>query len=947
MSSVTTMARIPAATYRLQFNQDFTFRHAQELTGYLEDLGISHVYASPILEAAPRSTHGYDVCCFERCSPALGGETAFNYLTESLARAGMGMLLDIVPNHMGNDLSNAWWRNVLELGPSSPYASWFDIDWTASVADAGPAVLLPILEERYAQVLHSGKLQLGFSHEEGLFLAYHEKHFPLAPQSCPLALGEMYPELAGPDLVGRLPEPGGQEGYSQDQIAAFQEFKTRLASLVRGRLQTRFELQLCAVNGIAGQPGTFDILDQIIRLQHYRLAFWRIGPEEINYRRFFDITSLVSLRMELPEVFEATHRFVLSLLRSHKIHGLRIDHPDGLLDPKQYFQRLQSAVGPHQENSPNGQSLYLVAEKILCGDEDLRADWPVAGTTGYDFLNRVNGLFVDSAKRERVDALYREFTGCESDLESLVYECKRLILSRSFISEHRALARRAKQLAIRSRYGRDFTRSELDAGLAALLAAFPVYRTYLGSSSPPSTLAQDSILIQEAVVLAAQHEPSLKPVLDYLGDLLLLQPSKESSPAEPAAGREFVLRFQQLTGPLMAKGLEDTAFYRFNRLVSLNEVGGDPGRFGCTVDQLHAWLQARARQWPHALSATATHDTKRGEDLRARINVLSELPEEWSEAVQSWARLNVEFKADLAGRPVPDPNDEYLLYQTLVGAWPFDMDEPAKLAAFRDRIAQYLLKAVKESKSRTSWVAPNCDYEQGLTSFITQILRPGFNPFLDAFQPFQQRVAFFGLFNSLSQLLIKLTAPGVPDVYQGTEFWDLSLVDPDNRRPVDFEPRRRLLVQWQNSGDALDLRSLAGALLRNPANGHVKMFLTWRVLQSRQTHRKVFELGGYLPVPAQGTGRENVCAYLRSMADDALLVVAPRLIAGLTQGVERAPLGALWAETTLEMPTTLPAERFRNLLTGEVLVVPSDRRLRVETVLSEFPVALLETFNGH
>ncbi len=961
--------RVPGATYRLQLNRRFGFAQAREIAQYLRDLGISDCYASPVFKAGPQSTHGYDVCGFDQVSSHLGNREEFKQWCTHLRQVGLGLLVDMVPNHMGADLANAWWFDVLEKGPESAYAGWLDINWQPLEPNLQGRVLLPVLEDCYAKILEAGKLKLVFE-DGGFAVAYYDRRFPLCASSYVDILScldsvEKIPQLARnlkallksiSLALCRHPHADVQLGKIKRQLALWagqsEPFRQSLAS----RLQR--------LNGTAGQPASFDALDGILRRQHYRLAFWRVGSEQINYRRFFDVTELVSVRMELPEVFQATHAMLFALLKQGWVTGLRIDHPDGLWNPKEYLDRLQTAPGA---------PLYIVAEKILNGDELLPPDWPVAGTTGYDFLSRLNGVFVARANALAFDALYREFTGCDSDLASLIYQSKSNILQKSLISELDALADCLKRIASATRYGQDFTLSQLKSAVQGLVAGFPVYRTYITEHTRDISPVEAEY-VKRAVAIAKKRSPDLEEaVFDFIGSLLLLELPRDltgstnpgdapirdpEKPRDPdCAGlpsltaqskcRQFVMKFQQLTGPVMAKGLEDTAFYNFNRLLSLNEVGGDPDAFGYDVDSFHQHNLIKAQRWPHSLLATATHDTKRGEDARARINVLSEMPFEWRAAVTRWNRMNAPQKPSVRGQPAPDANDEYMLYQTLVGAWTADAQTAAGMKSFRDRVRAYMLKAIREAKRHTAWAEPDRAYEEATTQFVDAVLsdvEP--NLFLDDFRPFQESIAFFGQFNSLSQVLLKMTSPGVPDFYQGTELWDFNLVDPDNRRPVDYSLRRALLNELKERArqDAGDLAFLHH-LLDEWQTGEIKLFLIWRTLQFRRQHRELFDHGSYVPLRAAGAQRAHLCAYARVWKDETAIIVAPRLPVTLAAGTLRAPLGPeIWSDTFLQLLDFDSGTRYRNVLTGEeVFTSPDGTEMRLGQVLGAFPVALLAT----
>jgi (1->4)-alpha-D-glucan 1-alpha-D-glucosylmutase len=884
------MKRIPCATYRLQFNRDFTFQQAAEILDYLAELGVSDLYASPLFEAGPQSTHGYDTCCFGKINPQLGSTEDFDRLTSALTERGIGLLLDIVPNHMSATVANPWWLDVLENGRASPYAGFFDINWRPNNPALHEKVLLPVLEDHYAKVLESGKLRLTCARGK-FFISYYDRNFPVNPASI------------------------GEHGANDP---------SRVLEIL---------------NGKPGNARSFDKLDALIQRQRYRLAYWRVASEEINYRRFFDVTEMVALKMESPEVFRRTHELIFNWLAAGKVTGLRIDHPDGLWDPKEYLARLQGAMGDKK-------ALYVVVEKILSGNEPLPADWPVEGTTGYDFLNRVNGLFVDGSNASAFNETYREFTGVDREFDEIAYHSRKQVLERSFASELNALTHRLKDIAARTRAGRAFTFSELHRATAEIIANFPVYRTYITENSTEVS-EQDRKVIREAM-RKARERTGVACALDFIEKILLLEIVAELEETGLRTTRKFVMKFQQLTGPAMAKGLEDTAFYRFNRLVSLNEVGGEPGRFGVSPAEFHEANRAIASRWPHTILASATHDTKRGEDVRARLNVLSEMPEKWRETLSRWSQINRDKKAILKNAPEPDSNAEYLLYQTLVGAWPPDADKPDGLKMFRSRISAFMLKAAKEAKEHTSWTEPNGAYEKALQDFIGRVLDDANEIFLSDLRRFAGPIAFFGRFNSLAQTLLKITSPGVPDFYQGSELWDLNLVDPDNRRPVDYETSRKLLSDLKKKFEHVEAgaREFFPAFLQNENSAAMKLFLIWRALIFRQSHRELFECGDYIPLSATGEKREHVVAFARTSKDRIALVVVPRLIFGLTRGAGVPPIGAeLWNATELILPHIPPGSLFRNVFTRE-MVTTIERggkfALEMGKVLQSFPVALLE-----
>jgi (1->4)-alpha-D-glucan 1-alpha-D-glucosylmutase len=876
--------RIPGATYRLQFNRDFTFSQAHRIAAYLRELGITDCYASPIFKAAPQSTHGYDGCDFTQLNPDLGSIEDFEQFVSHIRGLGMNLLLDFVPNHMSTHSSNSWWFDVLEKGPTSKHARWFDIDWQKF---EGGKVLLPILEDEYERVLQAGKLRLVYESEKP-FIAYYDRRLPLSPES-----------------AARI----------SNQISA------------RG-----IDSVLAALNGIPGTPESFAGLNALLQQQHYLLAYWQTGLREINYRRFFDINELVSLRIELPDVFDAAHHLVLSLLKDGQAAGLRIDHPDGLWDPKKYLSLLRGKA----------RDAYLVVEKILTDDESLPEDWPVEGTTGYDFLNCVNGLFVNQVNTGALDRVYREFTGCHDDIQTMVYETKKRILLNSFPAGIKLLTGQLKRIAAQ------FTIEKLREALVEIVSAFPVYRTYVDEETPHLSEAETNYVNAALVGAILRLKGSDKELL-FIHDLLRLRVPARAGDAAKNMCREFVMRFQQLTGPVMAKGLEDTAFYNFNRLISLNEVGGNPDHFGNSVDDFHRQNIQKSDQWPHSLLATATHDTKRGEDVRARINVLSELPDEWQNAMSRWREINAAKKTMIDGQPAPHPNDECFFYQTLLGAWPTEISTADELTSFRERMVACMLKSIKEAKTHTSWLQPNAAYEAATRNFVEQTLEvSSTKAFLDDFKIFQGKISFFGRLNSLSQVLLKITSPGVPDFYQGTELWDLNLVDPDNRRPVDYEIRRRALDELKNEiepGPTFHAQLLAD-LLKDDRIGRSKLYLIWRALEFRNRHRNLFDSGNYVPLTVEGAKKEHICAFARVQGDAMAIVVAPRLFAGLTNGICQLPLGPeFWGDVTLELPGPSADHRFQNILTNEEIGATQhgrDSALPLAQILAHFPIALIE-----
>jgi len=962
--------RIPSATYRLQLNGQFTFRQAHEITEYLHELGISDCYVSPIFAARPGSSHGYDLCDYTRLNPDLGAQEEFNEWTDGLRDRGMGLLLDVVPNHMGADPCNTWWRDVLENGENSRYAKWFDIDWHPPNLQLAGRVLLPILGSHYAKELEGGKLRVMLE-PDGFALAYYEHKLPLSPGSIAVLedaiAAECHEDRGNEFSEARTDRDVLRVMHEVPHGTQSEEFERRPGggSGLLSEERAALESALRRFNGEPGVPRTFDRLHALLQQQHYRLAFWRLANQQINYRRFFDVAELVCLRMELQEVFETTHRLVFTLIREGRVTGLRIDHVDGLWNPKQYFDRLQVEFGRRaavasqdrpagraetqlrQSPALEGQGLYVVAEKILSRDEQLPADWRICGTTGYDFLNQLNGLFVNNANESALDAVYRMFTGSTCSFEDAAYGGKKRILRTSMRADLRALAATLQSIAAQTLYGMDFGLDELERALAAVIAAFPVYRTYISEENQAPTSAERAQIL---TALAAPHvmaEVHDSDILSFIADLLILSSPSDLDGAGRDLCRDFVMRFQQLTGPVMAKGVEDTAFYTFNRFISLNEVGGSPDQFGITLTSFHEQNRRRAEAWPHSLVATATHDTKRGEDLRARLNVLSEMPEEWGKAVLKWRGLNADTKTCVDGEPAPDANDEYLLYQTLIGAWEMGAETVQGRGAFLERLSNYIRKAVRESKTHTHWTEPNVPYEAATERFIQALLSNSKdNSFLHDFMLFQRKVAFFGLFNSMAQIALKLTAPGVPDIYQGTELWDYNMVDPDNRRPVDYQRRRMMLAEMRRKleQEGIEPAILIKSLLQNHQNGQIKMYLIWKILRMRRRNRSLFETAAYLPIEVVGAKRGHLCAFARRSTDGSVVTLAARLVSTLSQGAQRAALDPdVWQDTTLVLPWEKPETKYREVLTEQIIATrPNDSRLAVRDILSLLPVAVLE-----
>jgi (1->4)-alpha-D-glucan 1-alpha-D-glucosylmutase len=938
---------------------------------YLHALGITDLYVSPVFRARQGSTHGYDVTDHTTINPELGTELDLEALAQTLQQHGMGLLLDVVPNHMGiGDEANRWWQDVLENGPSSPYAGFFDIDWNPPKQVLANQVLLPVLGDQYGRVLEQGEIRLAYD-EGAFFITFYQQRFPVAPRTWTAilepALEQLRPVLAADDphlielesILTSLRYLPLRTETDPEKVRERQREKEvgkrRLASLmaVSAPVRSAIEAVVVVMNGQPDDPASFDRLEALLAEQAYRLCHWRVAADEINYRRFFDINELAAIRVEQPEVFEAVHALVFRLLRQGVVTGLRIDHPDGLFDPAQYFVDLQAGcsqalaeAAPEDSSSAVGDThrpCYVVIEKILAPDERLRDHWAVHGTTGYDFLNLVNGLFVDPQGQDSVQECYARYTGRTQPFAEVAYDSRKLILDVTMSSELHVLARRLERIAEQHRWSRDFTLFSLQEALREVIACFPVYRTYIRTLHT-GVDAEDQGHITRAVSMAQLRNPAMSAsIFDFIAEVLLLRDPGRLTAAQHTERWDFVMRFQQLTGPVMAKGLEDTAFYRTYSLVSLNEVGGGPASCDTAVEVFHQHNAERLAQWPSSLLTTATHDTKRSEDVRARINVLSEIPDEWERAVQRWQAWNRDKKEILNGVEVPEANEEYLLYQTLVGAWPLTPLDDTARARCIERIVQYMEKALKEAKVHTSWINPQKAYDQAVRSFVQGILTPHTAPrFLTDFERFQARIAPAGLLNSLAQTLLKITAPGVPDLYQGTELWDDSLVDPDNRRPVDFSSRSAYLAELQQR-ESEGLLPLVQELLAQWGDGRIKLYVTYKALHCRRRHATLFRDGDYLPLPCSGARREHVVAFARRREHTWVLVVVPRLLMQLS--VRRwLPLGRrAWGQSALLLPPEAP-RTWHNILTGEVLTgaaTAQAQRLPLQTIWQHCPVALL------
>ncbi|MET3493375.1 malto-oligosyltrehalose synthase [Variovorax boronicumulans] len=947
--------RVPRATYRLQFHKDFGFDDAIRVLPYLASLGVSHVYCSPIQRARVGSMHGYDVVAHAEVNPELGGEEGFARFIAALKAHGLGQLLDMVPNHMGVfGADNDWWMDVLENGPASLYAQHFDIDWQPLNVEITGKVLLPVLGVRYGEALESGVLVLHFEHEHGSFaIRYFDHRFPLAPESYPVVLERALARLARPgdadggeasdrlaSLSSAFAHLPGRDASSPDQLAERvrdkEVLKARLGRLARQHPAVAQALLAAVAELNLAQPEARDALHALVEAQAYRLAHWRVAADEINYRRFFDINDLAAVRMERDEVFEATQSFALDLAASGVVDGLRIDHPDGLYDPAEYFRKLQEGYArraglvlpTHDADGRPARPLYVVAEKIAAGHEEVPESWHVHGTTGYRFANVANGVLVDTAAEADVLHAWQRFTGQTDDFASICRAGRREVMRNALSSELNVLATELLRIARADRSTRDYTLNALRRALSEVASCMPVYRTYIVDG--PS--AQDERFIDEAVDEAVRLSGDAdRSVFDFVRSALRAEAVASAPPALAERVRRFALRFQQFSAPVAAKGVEDTAFYRYFPLSALNEVGGEPDQFGFEVEQFHALSADRAQRWPHTMLATSTHDNKRSEDVRNRIDVLSEMPQEWMLALTRWHVQCRGTRKALEGGEAPSRIDEYLLYQTLLGALPLGGLDAEATPAYADRIWQYMQKAARESKLRTRWTQPDADYEAALENFVRELLGDaGEGGCLTGIQRMADRLAWFGAWNSLTLTLLKYGSPGVPDLYQGSELIELSLVDPDNRRPVDYALRQQRLDHLQTMAAQGGLAARVGAMAAAPHDGHAKLWFIWRLLSLRREQPLLFREGSYEALTVEGPLARHVVAFARRHGEQVLLIIAGRLFVGLSSqasdddAVPALPDANRWSGNTVRLPAGLGAVALDNLLTGESVRVDGD-----------------------
>jgi (1->4)-alpha-D-glucan 1-alpha-D-glucosylmutase len=930
--------RLPRATYRIQFHKSFTFQDALRRIPYWHDLGITDLYASPFLAARPGSLHGYDIVDPTKLNPEIGSDEDLDRVHAALESRGMGLVMDVVPNHMCvNSNDNVWWNDVLENGPSSAFAKFFDIDWRPPKTELVDKVLLPVLGEQYGRVLENGEFQL--AENRGAFtVSYGDRRFPIGPGTYAMILDGALARLAEPDeelesiitASRRLPSRVERSPEKvRERLREKEIVKSRLADLLGRSPPVRQALddELRDMNGTKGDPRSFDKLEALLAQQAYRLSYWRVAAEHINYRRFFDINDLAAVRMEEQDVLETVHAKVFDLVDRGIVTGLRIDHVDGLLNPKRYLDAIAERAGRP----------YVVVEKILAPHEPLPGDWATEGTTGYDVLNTFGGLFVAPEGEKKLRSFYDGFRTVRGEFSDIVYESKRGILEHAMSSELSVLARRLDRISEQHRWSRDFTIGTLELVLVATIACFPVYRTYV-TADDADVSPQDGAHILAALAAAKRRNAQVSAsAFDFLGEVLLSRDPVGLGDKERRERRDFVLRFQELTGPVAAKGLEDTAFYRYFPLLSLNEVGGGPVPFGVTIDEFHETMRERAERHPASLSATSTHDTKRAEDNRARLSVLSEIPDAWIAEVIEWRALAEASKTKVNGVLVPMVDSEYYIYQTVVGAWPLDRLEGDAANAFVTRVQDAVEKALREAKRLTSWIHPNQEYEDAVRTFVARILDPK-SAICGKIAAFVERIRLTGLLGSLAQLVVKATAPGIPDFYQGTERWDFSMVDPDNRRPVDFEGSEALVREIEPAWRSMEAAQFT-AWLRSPDDGRAKLYLTRALLRRRRAEEELFAAGAYVPLASSGGRGRNVVAFARRASKRIALTVAGRFFTELQTDWSQMPPASVWKDTAVKIPEEWAPAELEDVLSGRKLRCGDS--VRVSELFEAMPFAVL------
>ena len=943
-------SHVPSSTYRIQLNQGFRFSDALRILDYLYELGITDLYLSPVLASRKGSNHGYDVIDPTRVDPDLGSEEEFTLLQTELQNRGMGLLLDIVPNHMAASAENPWWMDLLENGSQSAFAAYFDVDWNSSAPGLHGRILLPTLGRRFGEALESGELKLVYS-DGRFFIQYFELLFPVSPRSyysilnqgvetLKEALGEenaAYQEYSG-ILASTLELARGDRRVENaaERRMRFESARDRLRSLANASPEVArlMKENIAEINGREGDPASFGRMQRLLAEQNYKLAFWQNLNETINYRRFFTIADMVGVRVEDTIVFEATHGYILRMVARNPAAGLRIDHIDGLRDPLGYLNRLQERLATDETKSEAPS--YVIVEKILAPGEDLPEDWPVSGTTGYDYTNQANGVFVHPDGVRQIEEIYSQFIGRRQDFGDVLYQKKKLVMSTLLGVEMRTLGRYLSEIAALDRYARELDRGRLMEALVEVTACMNVYRTYTRNMD---LRPQETQYIEEAVAQARTRAPHVSPgYFNFVREVLLLLNPPHVLPDQREMRLAFVTRWQQLTGPIVAKGFEDTALYVYHPLLSLNEVGGNPRADAVPKrEEFYKLLEARQQKWPGTLDATSTHDTKRSEDVRARLNVLSEMPDEWEQHLKRWSALNSKHKVNIAGQVTPDHNEEYFFYQTLLGVWP--LDQEASVALWQ-RVQEHLVKATREAMVHTRWTRPNQQHEDALQSFAARVLSPENREFLEDFRQLQEKVAYYGMINGLSQTLLKIASPGVADFYQGSELWDLRLVDPDNRGQIDFG-RRAAALNNIRTAEAASVEGTLRDLVAHWQDGRIKMHLIWKALSFRRSHADLFHEAEFVPLQTAGCHAANVIAFLRKNARGSVLAAIPRWLSQIRRNNQQFD----WCDTRLILPAGSPME-WTNLLATPTVAAQNregETWVSANDLFRDLPVAFLHS----
>ncbi len=925
--------KVPQAMYRIQFNPHFGFRHLQKVLPYLKALGITDIYGSPILKPRKGSTHGYDVVDPTRLNDELGSRDDFDAVTNEVKELGMGWIQDIVPNHMAFDGQNSLLMDVFENGEFSDYYRFFDIEWMHPYQSYQNRVLAPFLGQFYGKCLESGELKIKYD-SRGLSINYYDLRFPLRVETyygvfsyklfrLKNKLGKDHPnfiKFLGILYVLKTLDSSEDIQERKDQIRFIKRVLWELYNRDEA-VKNHLDENIYAYNGKVGDPGSFNLLDALLSEQMFRLAFWKVGSEEINYKRFFNVNGLISVSIQDEKVFNKSHELIFKLMQEGRITGLRIDHIDGLYDPLLYLRNLKIKMRG-----------YLVVEKILEYQEAMPENWPNEGTTGYEFLSRVDGIFVYQESDREFTRIYNRFTGTRTNPAELVFEKKQMIIEKHMSGEVDNLAHLIKDISGKYRYASDLTFTGLKEAIEDVMIFFPIYRTY-GTRNYLSDA--DRYYIRQAISRASRFNPALLYEFEFIEKILTLDFDDYLSEEDKKEWVDFLMRFQQYTGPLMAKGVEDTAFYIYNRLLSLNEVGGSLFHFGLKLEEFHKACERQLRRWPYSMNAGSTHDTKRSEDVRARLDVLSEIPKEWEANLKQWSALNRRKKRKIENRLIPDKNDEYFLYQTLLGTYPFSNEHNTE---YETRILEYTVKAVREAKVYTAWLKPDTEYEEAFQNFIREILKDvPENIFLKQFKKFQRKVSYFGIFNSLSQTLLRMTAPGVPDFYQGCEVWNLSLVDPDNRRPVDYGQLSNLLRSIKDKEE--NRVELIADLIQRIEDPRNKLYEIYRTLYVRGKYSQIFEHGDYIPAKVVGMYRDRVVSFFRRFQDQWILVVVPRFLTGIIHEGELPLETEIWENTAVTIPEVAQKVKWKNVLTGEKL--SNGDSLFVGDILKSYPMGFL------